>query len=62
VLTIFVGGGKKAARKKPAWTKASQAASKTRDVASGIINSREKSQLAREGITSLHSVSFVTFQ
>ena len=30
VLTIFVGGGKKAARKKPAWTRTSQAASATR--------------------------------
>jgi len=41
VLTIFVGGGKKAARKKPAWTKASQAVSKTRDVTTGIVTSRE---------------------
>src|SRR5262245_50025540 len=51
VLTIFVGGGKKAARKKPAWTKTSQAASAVRDVASGMINSREENQGAREGIT-----------
>src|SRR5262244_644590 len=51
VLTIFVGGGKKAARKKPAWTKTSQAASAVRDVASGMINSREKSRRVREGIT-----------
>src|SRR5262245_22745510 len=55
VLAMFVGGGKKAARKKPAWTRASQAASATRVVASGIVNSREKSRLAREGITLLHS-------
>lgn len=51
VLTIFVGGGKKAARKKPAWTKTSQAASAVRDVASGMIDSREKNQGARGGIT-----------
>src|SRR5215510_6567292 len=55
VLTIFVGGGKKAARKKPAWTKASQTASKTKVVASGIVNSREKNLGVREGITLLHS-------
>jgi len=54
VLAIFVGGGKKAARKKPAWTKASQAASTTRDVASGMVNSREKSQVTREGTMLLH--------
>src|SRR5262245_25710388 len=56
VLTIFVGGGKNAARKKPEWTKTSQAASKTREVPSGMANSREKSQGAREDITLLHSV------
>src|SRR4030095_509251 len=50
VLTIFVGGGKKAARKKPAWTRASQAASATTDVVSGIVNSREKSQVTRKGV------------
>src|SRR5215813_6811098 len=55
VLTIFDGGGKKAARKKPAWTKNSQAATATRDVASGMVNSREKSRRVREGITLLHS-------
>src|SRR4029434_9956087 len=54
VLTIFVGGGKKAARKKPAWTRASQAASAISEVASGIVNSREKTQLAREGTMLLH--------
>jgi hypothetical protein len=54
VLRIFVGGGKKAARKKPAWTKASQAASKMRDVASGMANSREKSQVAREKTMLFH--------
>src|SRR5262245_13604860 len=50
VLAIFVGGGKKATRKRPAWTRSSQAANATRDVASGIVNSREKSQVAREGV------------
>src|SRR5262249_51412008 len=54
VLTIFVGGGKKAARKKPAWNKAFQTASKARDVASGMANSREKHLGVREGITLLH--------
>src|SRR4030095_14378290 len=54
VLAIFVGGGKKAARKKPAWTRTSQAASAISEVASGIVNSREKSQLAREGTMLLH--------
>src|SRR5258705_13679307 len=50
VLAIFVGGGKKAARKKPAWTRHSQVASAISEVVSGIVNSREKSQAAREGI------------
>jgi hypothetical protein len=54
VLTILVGGGKKAARRKPACTKASQAASKTTDVATGIVSSREKSRIAREGTILLH--------
>src|SRR4249920_2208436 len=54
VLAIFVGGGKKAARKKPAWTRSSQAASAISEVASGIVNSREKIQVAREIITLLH--------
>src|SRR5215471_7094573 len=35
----------------PAWTKTSQAASAVRDVASGMIDSREKNQGARGGIT-----------
>ena len=48
MLTIFVGGGKKAARKKPAWTRASQAASATSEVASGIVTSRETSQGVRQ--------------
>jgi hypothetical protein len=54
VLAIFVGGGKKAARKKPAWTRNSQAARAISEVASGIVNSREKSRVAREGTMLLH--------
>jgi hypothetical protein len=51
VLMIFVGGGKKAARKKPARAKASQTASNARDVARGMTNSRERTPVVREGIT-----------
>src|SRR5262245_62069115 len=61
VLAMFVGGGKKAARNKPAWTNASQSASKTIVVASGMANSREKSRLVRKGITLLGSVRLLCF-